>query len=262
MPKLGLLRHWVARMGLSLLSCPHHCLRLPLAGCQTLLSPIVSCGPPGVLLTRPAILAMGHCVEASAENWSIRLKKQSCEGTWEVSIHWGQGSQGWEVKPTLGCISAWMLQDVLQLGAEPCTELYYCQMEAQACYIFTEQLGRFALVGESLSMAASKRLKLVLFAPAACPSLEYNIRVYCLSDTQDVLKVFGVSTARSEGHVGRRARAMWAGLGCQPAASPARVPPVPAGGDPVGEAAGGAADWSPPGAALQGQLPQPAPLHP
>ncbi|XP_010189801.1 PREDICTED: netrin receptor UNC5A, partial [Mesitornis unicolor] len=115
----------------------------------------------GVLLTRPAILAMGHCVEASGENWSIRLKKQSCEGTWE---------------------------DVLQLGAEPCTELYYCQLEAQACYIFTEQLGRFALVGESLSMAASKRLKLVLFAPAACPSLEYNIRVYCLSDTQDVLK--------------------------------------------------------------------------
>ncbi|NWX93555.1 UNC5A protein, partial [Nothoprocta pentlandii] len=137
-------------------------VRLPLAGCQTLLSPIVSCGPPGVLLTRPAILAMGHCVEASAENWSIRLKKQSCEGTWE---------------------------DVLQLGVEPCSELYYCQLEAHACYIFTEQLGRFALVGESLSMAASKRLKLVLFAPAACPSLEYNIRVYCLSDTQDVLKV-------------------------------------------------------------------------
>ncbi|XP_053935937.1 netrin receptor UNC5A isoform X1 [Cuculus canorus] len=136
-------------------------VRLPLSGCQTLLSPIVSCGPPGVLLTRPAILAMGHCVEASAENWSIWLKKQSCEGTWE---------------------------DVLQLGAEPCTELYYCQLEAQACYIFTEQLGRFALVGESLSMAASKRLKLVLFAPSACPSLEYNIRVYCLSDTQDVLK--------------------------------------------------------------------------
>ncbi|XP_071425955.1 netrin receptor UNC5A isoform X3 [Pithys albifrons albifrons] len=136
-------------------------VRLPLAGCQTLLSPIVSCGPPGVLLTRPAILAMGHCVETNAENWSIRLKKQSCEGTWE---------------------------DVLQLGAEPCTELYYCQLEAQACYVFTEQLGRFALVGESLSMAASKRLKLALFAPATCPSLEYNIRVYCLSDTQDVLK--------------------------------------------------------------------------
>lgn len=36
---------------------------------------------------------MGHCVEASAENWSIRLKKQSCEGTWEVSR--AEGFQGW-----------------------------------------------------------------------------------------------------------------------------------------------------------------------
>lgn len=172
--------------------------RLPLAGCQTLLSPIVSCGPPGVLLTRPAILAMGHCVEASAENWSLRLKKQSCEGTWEVSAPKGVKGCGERNPPPVGGfflaggLHLPVPQDVLQLGAEPCTELYYCQLEAQACYIFTEQLGRFALVGESLSMAASKRLKLVLFAPAACPSLEYNIRVYCLSDTQDALKVPGL----------------------------------------------------------------------
>ncbi|KAM9129764.1 netrin receptor UNC5A [Pangshura tecta] len=136
-------------------------VRLPLAGCQTLLSPIVSCGPPGVLLTRPAILALGHCVEAGAAGWSIRLKKQSCEGTWE---------------------------DVLQVGEEAASGLYYCQLEAQAAYVFTEQLGRFALVGESLSMAAAKRLKLLLFAPASCSSLEYSVRVYCLRDTPDVLQ--------------------------------------------------------------------------
>ncbi|XP_065411267.1 netrin receptor UNC5A isoform X3 [Chrysemys picta bellii] len=136
-------------------------VRLPLAGCQTLLSPIVSCGPPGVLLTRPAILALGHCVEANAADWSIRLKKQSCEGTWE---------------------------DVLQVGEEPSSGLYYCQLEAQVAYVYMEQLGRFALVGESLSMAAAKRLKLLLFAPASCSSLEYSVRVYCLRDTPDVLQ--------------------------------------------------------------------------
>ncbi|XP_038269100.1 netrin receptor UNC5A isoform X3 [Dermochelys coriacea] len=135
--------------------------RLPLAGCQTLLSPIVSCGPPGVLLTRPAILALGHCVEANVADWSIRLKKQSCEGTWE---------------------------DVLQVGEQPASGLYFCQLEGQAAYVFTEQLGRFALVGESLSMAAAKRLKLLLFAPASCSSLEYSVRVYCLRDTPDVLQ--------------------------------------------------------------------------
>uniref|UniRef100_A0ACB8EIU6 Netrin receptor unc5a n=1 Tax=Sphaerodactylus townsendi TaxID=933632 RepID=A0ACB8EIU6_9SAUR len=136
-------------------------VRLPLAGCQTLLSPIVSCGPPGVLLTRPVILAMDHCVEPNPETWSLRLKKQSCEGTWE---------------------------DVLHLGEPVPSEFYHCQLEPQACFIFTEQLGRFALVGESLSMAASKRLKLVLFAPTTCSGLEYDVRVYCLSDTRDALK--------------------------------------------------------------------------
>lgn len=109
---------------------------------------------------------------------------------------------------------------MLQLGAEPCTELYYCQLEAQACYVFTEQLGRFALVGESLSMAASKRLKLVLFAPAACPSLEYNIRVYCLSDTQDILKVPGSPTCPSR--FGARAELLVCGISCLTAACAGR----------------------------------------
>ncbi|XP_073676682.1 netrin receptor UNC5A [Garra rufa] len=136
-------------------------MRLPLAGCQTLLSPLVSCGPPGVMLTRPVILSMDHCSDACLENWAIRLKKQSYEGSWE---------------------------DVLQLGEEVVSEPYYCQLEAETCRVFTEQLGRFALVGESLSMAAAKRLKLLLFAPAYCSTLEYNIRVYCMDDTQDLLK--------------------------------------------------------------------------
>uniref|UniRef100_A0AAR2JWQ7 Netrin receptor UNC5 n=1 Tax=Pygocentrus nattereri TaxID=42514 RepID=A0AAR2JWQ7_PYGNA len=136
-------------------------LRLPLAGCQTLLSPVVSCGPPGVVLTRPVIISMDHCSDACPENWAIRLKKQSYEGSWE---------------------------DVLLLGEELVSEPYYCQLEAETCRVFTEQLGRFALVGESLSMAAAKRLKLLLFAPAYCSTLEYSIRVYCTDDTQDLIK--------------------------------------------------------------------------
>ncbi|MGH0140362.1 UNVERIFIED_CONTAM: hypothetical protein FKN15_042103 [Acipenser sinensis] len=136
-------------------------IRLSLAGCQTLLSPIVSCGPPGVVLTKPVILSMDHCAEASPDSWTMKLKKQSYEGTWE---------------------------DVLQVGEELPSDPYYCQLEAESCRIFTEQLGRFTLVGESLSMAAAKRLKLLLFAPMCCTTLEYSIRVYCMDDTQDVLK--------------------------------------------------------------------------
>ncbi|XP_058271323.1 netrin receptor UNC5A isoform X4 [Hemibagrus wyckioides] len=136
-------------------------VRLPLAGCQTLLSPVVSCGPPGVMLTRPVIISMEHCSDSCTDHWAIRLKKQTYEGTWE---------------------------DVLLLGEELVSEPFYCQLEAETCRVFTEQLGRFALVGESLSMAAAKRLKLLLFAPAYCSTLEYTIRVYCTDDTHDLIQ--------------------------------------------------------------------------
>ncbi|XP_039668751.1 netrin receptor UNC5A isoform X3 [Perca fluviatilis] len=136
-------------------------LRLPLAGCQTVLSPVVSCGPPGVVLSRPVILSMDHCSDACLDNWAVRLKKQNYEGTWE---------------------------DVLLMGEELVSEPYYCQLEAETCRLFSEQLGTLALVGESLHMGAAKRLRLVLFSDAYCSTLEYNIRVYCMDDTQDVFK--------------------------------------------------------------------------
>ncbi|XP_054872814.1 netrin receptor UNC5A isoform X3 [Amphiprion ocellaris] len=136
-------------------------LRLPLAGCQTLLSPVVSCGPPGVVLSRPVILSMDHCFDACLDNWAVRLKKQNYEGVWE---------------------------DILLMGEELVSEPYYCQLEAETCRLFSEQLGTFALVGESLHMGAAKRLRLVLFSDAYCSTLEYNIRVYCMDDTQDVFK--------------------------------------------------------------------------
>ncbi|KAM9833329.1 netrin receptor UNC5A isoform 6-T8 [Syngnathus typhle] len=136
-------------------------LRLPLAGCQTLLSPVVSCGPPGVVLSRPVILSMDQCSDACLDNWAVRLKKQTYESAWE---------------------------DVLLMGEELASDPYYCQLEAETCQLFSEQLGTFALVGESLHMGAAKRLRLVLFADAYCSTLEYNIRVYCMDDTQDVFK--------------------------------------------------------------------------
>lgn len=58
--------------------------RLPLAGCQTLLGPVVSCGPPGVVLSRSVILSMDHCSDGCLDNWALRLKKQNYEGVWEV----------------------------------------------------------------------------------------------------------------------------------------------------------------------------------
>ncbi|KAG5266652.1 hypothetical protein AALO_G00234630 [Alosa alosa] len=136
---------------------------LPSEGSQTVLSPVVSCGPSGMVLGRPVVLTLPHCALLDSPDWSLTLKSQSHQGAWE---------------------------EVLTVGEESLSTPCYLQLEEQSCHVLMEQLGTYGLVGQSAPPhPACKRLQLALFAPRApCLSLDYSLRVYCIQDTPHALK--------------------------------------------------------------------------
>ena len=82
------------------------------------------------------------------------------------------------------------LQKLVTLGHETINTPLYMQLDADHCHLVTDQLQRYALIGESVAGGrAVKILRLAAFAPAITPSLDYSIRVYVVEDTADALEV-------------------------------------------------------------------------
>lgn len=55
-----------------------------LDGCEILLGPEVTYGPPGLDLLRPVAMTIAHCAEVDAENWNVQLKRRTQDSKWEV----------------------------------------------------------------------------------------------------------------------------------------------------------------------------------
>uniref|UniRef100_A0A7N9ATU7 Netrin receptor UNC5 n=1 Tax=Mastacembelus armatus TaxID=205130 RepID=A0A7N9ATU7_9TELE len=122
---------------------------------EIFLSPAVTYGPPGLDLSCPIAMTIAHCAEVSADNWTVRLKRQMQDNKWE---------------------------EVISVDEESTS--CYCLLEAHRCHVLLEHPGCYALVGEPLNQEAAKRLRLAVFgSPDTCNSLGFTLRVYCVDDT-------------------------------------------------------------------------------
>ncbi|KAJ8404517.1 hypothetical protein AAFF_G00337840 [Aldrovandia affinis] len=128
-------------------------------GCEILLSPEVTYGPPGLDLFCPVAMTIAHCAEVNTENWSIRLKRLTQEKKWE---------------------------EVISMEDE--TTSCYCLMDSHSCHLLLDRPGSYALVGEPFTEVAVKRLKLAVFGSAGANSMDYSLRVYCVDDTPNAFQ--------------------------------------------------------------------------
>lgn len=62
-------------------------------------------------------------------------------------------------------------------------------MDLTSCHLLLDQPGSYALVGEPLTQAAVKRLKLAVFGSMESGSMYYSLRVYCVDDTPHAFQV-------------------------------------------------------------------------
>lgn len=55
-----------------------------LDGCEILLGPEVTYGPPGLDMLGPVAVSIAHCAQVDPESWSVRLRRRTQDSKWEV----------------------------------------------------------------------------------------------------------------------------------------------------------------------------------
>ncbi|KAK2720439.1 netrin receptor UNC5C-like isoform X1 [Artemia franciscana] len=144
---------------------------------QTLLSPLISCGPGGMKLKKPVVITFQHsAIIDNSGSWSLTLLS-SPRGPNESPV--------WE--------------KVVSLGEETVNTPVYVHLDSQECHIVSDSLNYFALIGESLpGCRAIKQLRLATFLSQIHP-MEYQIKVYVLEDVVSVLQKVCQKEARHGG---------------------------------------------------------------
>lgn len=177
----GAIRHGRREMYIAVLGDGERERLVNLRDEQSVLSPVVQCGPVGVPLARPVILSFDHCAHPPSEKWNIHLLSAPTNS--EQHPHW---------KEELSLVSS---------GENVISKRAYMQMDNRLCHLQTDKLCRFVVAGESRNKCfAAKSLVLVAFLSkiSSLSQKDYSVRVYCVEDTKAALQnVYNDENGRS-----------------------------------------------------------------
>ena len=132
---------------------------------QTLLSPVVLCGPVhcGPLLKKPVIISFPHVASLRHGNWNVSVASSETNG------------ESW--------------RKMLTLGEENINTSIYTQLDLNTCHIMSDSLAGFALIGSSSGIQpAFKSLRIAAFAQEYPQGSDLTVRLYCVQDTDDAIK--------------------------------------------------------------------------
>ncbi|XP_048760226.2 netrin receptor UNC5C-like isoform X3 [Ostrea edulis] len=141
--------------------------RPKIADGQTIVSPVIVCGPnlPGILM-KPIILSFHHCASMRQGGWMLSLFNSDTQP--EEAPCW---------------------QKLVTLGQETINTQVYAQLDPNQCHIMTEHMQWYSLIGEAVPGGRPvKILRLAAFASNTPPSVDFSIRVYVVEDTHDALE--------------------------------------------------------------------------
>ncbi len=122
-----------------------------LAPSQTLLSPVVLAGPPGLALAKPAAISFGHCADLRRGSWELgvyhcdSLPSSSPPSSSSDHASGGDDESPWVKLVTVGQESASSSSSAPILAS----------LDLGSCHVLTDFLSRFCVVGQSASSPSS-----------------------------------------------------------------------------------------------------------
>lgn len=146
---------------------------------ETLLSPLVMCGPHGTEFLKPVELRLPHCASMTPDGWSFALKSSDT--------------------PT-GQPSEW--KNVALQGSRGDQRGDQCQVDSNSVSVLVDHFSAFSLVGRARPHTrgqATKRMLAAVFAPPPRVNDDWALNLVLMDDTEAAFK----DVCNSEAELGR-----------------------------------------------------------